>query len=252
MDEVEAAMVAKSPSVTESLRIHPELDERTSLSRCLLLRRLPPSAWHDLTRTANTRRLRTGEFLCRQAEVVANVYVLLRGRISVVRVSSRGSQVLLRFHYPGDAFACAHAVSRSPAPASLQASQDSVVLAWDGKPFISLLRRYPRMVENFAAVIVQHNRETLAHLEETLIDSCERRLARAMQRGFDAAPRDGRGLEFHLTEQQMAEYLGTSPYTISRILSRWRREGVVDVHRGRVRVVTPEALCSLANGFGRL
>ncbi len=51
-----------------------------------------------------------------------------------------------------------------------------------------------------------------------------------------------------LSHQDLGEIVGASLYTVSRVLSEWKRLGIVDVKRGRVVVQRAEDLAAAAEG----
>jgi CRP-like cAMP-binding protein len=211
-------------------------------SDCHLIRELPTSARRDLTRTSKTRLMKRGEFFCRQGEPIGKLGVLTRGKLTVAVIGRAGDQSILRFIAPGGVFSFAHAVSGVSAVASIQAVQDSTILEWDAQTLERLMRRHPSITHNFATAVVEHTQEMWAHLHETLTEDSGHRLVSFLLRETSTRLHASRDLEIRVTAQQMAEYLGTTPYTVSRIMSRWRREGVVAISRGRVRVLAPEQL----------
>jgi len=60
---------------------------------------------------------------------------------------------------------------------------------------------------------------------------------------------DGITIDFALSRQDLAEYTGTTLYTVSRTLSAWEKTGMVTTGRGRVVITNPHALVRLAEGL---
>jgi CRP-like cAMP-binding protein len=59
-------------------------------------------------------------------------------------------------------------------------------------------------------------------------------------------PEGGDGRELRLSHQDIAELVGTTPFTVSRIIAQWKHAGLVKVGRGRVTVLDPAALARIA------
>jgi CRP-like cAMP-binding protein len=70
-------------------------------------------------------------------------------------------------------------------------------------------------------------------------ESLERRTARALLVLGRRVGRTADGeaaIELRLSRQDLAAFVGATPYAVSRIVSRWRRLRIVDAGRGWVRV----------------
>ena len=77
----------------------------------------------------------------------------------------------------------------------------------------------------------------------------ERRIAHTLLRLIRYAGRKvDRGvlLDLPLTRQDLAEMTGTTLYTVSRVLSRWETEGIIESERQQVLVRIPHKLVAIA------
>jgi CRP-like cAMP-binding protein len=59
------------------------------------------------------------------------------------------------------------------------------------------------------------------------------------------------GIELTFTRQDLAEMSGTTLYTVSRILSDWERQGLVETGRERVLIRNPHGVVSIAEELDR-
>ena len=56
---------------------------------------------------------------------------------------------------------------------------------------------------------------------------------------------DGVVLDLPLSRLDLAEMTGTTLFTVSRLLSGWQRDGILDLGRQRVTILDPDALAEL-------
>ena len=78
------------------------------------------------------------------------------------------------------------------------------------------------------------------------------RVTRAVLRSVRPAQwraRDQHPITLTLSHQDLADIVGASLYTVSRVLSDWKRAGIVGVRRGRVIVYRAENLVAFAEGI---
>jgi CRP-like cAMP-binding protein len=82
---------------------------------------------------------------------------------------------------------------------------------------------------------------------ELATEKVERRIARALLRLVaQMGVKMEKGIELTFTRQDLAEMSGTTLYTVSRVLSEWERQGVVEAGRERVLIRNPHGLVSIA------
>jgi CRP-like cAMP-binding protein len=86
-------------------------------------------------------------------------------------------------------------------------------------------------------------------MREMATERVERRVARALLRlAREAGKRTEAGIEIAmpLSRQDVAEMTGTTLYTVSRLLSAWEQDGLVETGRQRVVIKQAHALVKIA------
>jgi hypothetical protein len=56
----------------------------------------------------------------------------------------------------------------------------------------------------------------------------------------------GIAIELSLSGQDLAEFTGSTPYTVSRILAEWRRSRIADARRERIIILNPQRIAAIA------
>src|SRR5690606_20135246 len=83
-----------------------------------------------------------------QGEEASSFFILLDGRVRVVKTTPDGCQVIVRYIVPGELLGIAHALGRDTYPASAVAAVDCVVLAWPGRLWAQFAAAYPSFGKN--------------------------------------------------------------------------------------------------------
>jgi CRP-like cAMP-binding protein len=196
-----------------------------------------------------SRRLRKGQVLFRQDEPAAATYVVVSGRIKMQQLSAEGAQTLLRVLEPGQLLAVVAAVSADAYPATAVAERDCVVLGWSGKRLEQLFVEVPGLCRNALTILSARIREMQDRFAELAAERTERRLARALLRLAAQVGRkdqDGIALDLALSRQDLAEMIGTTLFSVSRILSDWSGRGWVRIGRQQVKLTDPHAIVGIA------
>ena len=226
-------------------------DGQNPWERTRFFRDLQPDAIEEIVASGIRLRRRRGECLFRQGAAAQFFYVLEQGRVKLTQLTADGDLVLLRLVVPGEAFGGVAALGQRTYPVSAEAAEDCVALSWGGRAMDRLLRRHPQLAMNFIAYLAERLHDMQARYEELATEQVEQRLARTLLRLVQRAGRRVEGgvlVDVRLTRQELAEMTGTSLFTVSRILNRWKEAGIIQLRR-RILIRHPHGLVSIAESF---
>lgn len=204
------------------------------------LRRIAGMA-HRVTRPAGA------EFFA-EADPATAFFVLVEGRVRIAQVTAEGHQVTLRYIAPGQVFGAVPLFAGGPWPATALAVVDSSALRWSREETRRLAAEHPVILENALAIVGARVREMQDRYRELATERVERRLARAILDLASApiAGAAGAEIDFPISRQDIAELTGTTLHTVSRILSAWEQQGIVESQRLHVRILRPENVRAIA------
>ena len=214
-----------------------------------LFRGLALPALTDVAQSARQRSIQNDAFFFHQGDPATTLYVLIQGRVRIAQVTPEGQQVILRIISPGEMFGGIAALGDASYPASAQALEASVALAWDGETVARLMEEYPRIALNALRLLAGRYQEMQDRYRELATERVERRVARALLRLLRQTGRkveNGVLIDFPLSREDLAELTGTTLYTVSRILSGWEKAGLIETGRQRVLIRIPHKLVVIA------
>lgn len=203
----------------------------------------------EIIQAARHHEIERDAFFFHQGDRATTLYVLSQGRVRLAQVTPEGHQVILHIASPGEMFGGIAALGDAIYPASAQAVEASSALAWDGDTMARLMERYPKMVLNALHLLAGRLQELQDRYREMATERVERRVARALLR---LARQTGRKVEagvlidFPLSREDLAEMTGTTLYTVSRTLSSWEKQGLIETGRQRVLIRFPHELVAIA------
>jgi CRP-like cAMP-binding protein len=195
------------------------------------------------------RRVEREAYFYHQGDPASAFYILVEGQVKLTEVTSDGQQILVRFVGPGEAMGIIAALSKAVYPLSAQAVDDCLALAWDGEILEQLMERYPRMAIDGLRLVSQRWSELEERFRELATERVERRIAQTLLRLIRQTGRKveaGILIDLPLSRQDLAEMTGTTLYTVSRILSQWEQQGLVELGRERVLIRYPHGLTCIA------
>jgi CRP-like cAMP-binding protein len=177
-----------------------------------------------------------------EGAVAHSFFLLLHGHVRAIKTTPDGEQVVVRYVSPGEVFGVARAIGMNRYPATSIAAVDSVALMWPSAAWTRLASKYPSLAAATLQTVGARLQEAHARVIEMSTEEVQRRIARALLRLANQAGRtvtQGIEIDFPISRQDIAEMTGTTLHTVSRILSGWEQQGLVE--SGRQRVVLRDA-----------
>lgn len=200
---------------------------------------------------ASWRRVPQGEAVFKQGQRSDCFYLLLSGRLKVTQVTGDGQQVIVRVVHPGELFGFAVALQRDDYPGTATAATDSEVLSWPSELWSQLIEQNGRVAVSAIQTMGRQLEEAHTRIREMSTQEVERRIAHAILRlSLQAGRKEESGIQiaFPISRQDIAEMTGTTLHTVSRILSAWEAQGLVECGRQKVVVRDFPGLSLLAEG----
>jgi CRP/FNR family transcriptional regulator, nitrogen oxide reductase regulator len=194
------------------------------------------------------RSIEEGEFFFFQGDPAEYFYVLVSGRAKLMQTNPAGQQVNLRTISEWQMFGALGAVREEATyPATAQALENSTALAVKSDYLRDLMKTRPYLSFDLMKLMTTYIQEMQERYRELATEKVERRIARVLLRlaAQMGTKMDG-GIELAFTRQDLAEMSGTTLYTVSRVLSEWERQGLVEAGRERVTIRNPHGVVRIA------
>lgn len=223
--------------------------DRSLVAELPLFAGLAPDALDGILQEARAVRHVKNSNIFEQGAPAHSFFVLLSGHVRAAKTTPAGQQVVVRYVAPGETFGVAVAIGLAEYPATATAVDDSVVLVWPSDAWPRLVKRHPELASNALQTVGARLQETHTRVVEMSTEQVERRVAHALLRLAQQAGRKvetGIEIDFPISRQDIAEMTGTTLHTVSRILSAWEAQGLVDGGRQRIVLCDPHKLFTLA------
>ncbi len=225
--------------------------DRSLINSLPLFAGIAPADLDKILESATSRRIAKDGFVFEQGGEATSFFVLLDGRVRVVKTTPDGQQVIVRYIVPGEVLGIAQALGRNTYPASAIAVVDCVVLAWPGRQWPEFAAAFPSFGTNTYKMIGQRLDDVQTQVVEMATEQVERRVAHALLRLTQQTGKkssEGILIDFPISRQDIAEMTGTTLHTVSRLLTAWEQKGLVKSARQQVTIVAPHRLLLLAEG----
>ena len=182
------------------------------------------------------RRFLANSVIVNQGYPAAHLFLLLTGRVRRFFLTEDGQKVVLLRVPAGDIFGEATVLAR-PAEylVSSEAIASSNALVWSRGTIRGLCEQYPRLVENALLISFDYLAAYRAVHASLIGNSAPKRLAQVLANLADGiGQKVPGGIELDVRNEELANEANISPFTASRPLSAWQREGILVKRRGKV------------------
>jgi CRP/FNR family transcriptional regulator len=217
-----------------------------------LFRGVAPTSLRLLARHGIERRFRTQDVLFQEGSVVQEVFAVLKGRVKVGRSLENGGVVAFDLLAPGEVLGLLGAMTHRVHRATATALSPVAALAWPARFLLDRVAEDIALSANINGLLSRRLDSMADRVEELASPSVEPRRARMLLRLGDKIGEDGDGrpVRLHLTQSDLGELARTTGPTVSRVLTRWRAERVVDAQRGVVVILDRARLAAIARDAG--
>jgi CRP/FNR family transcriptional regulator len=224
-------------------------DDQVYLSLSALFQNLARADLEGLARSARERHVPKGGFFFHQGDPTPEVYMLMSGKVKIVRTDSDGRSVILRLVSAMEPFGERGVLGGTTRLGSAQALEDARALVWDAPTMLQAIMTHPAVSLNAIRLLEERVETERSRLQDLATSGVERRLARLLLRLAQSIGRPtvrGLAIDVSLSGQDLAELVIATPYTVSRILADWRRLGIADAQREQILILDLKRLAAVA------
>jgi len=223
------------------------------LKKSKLFAGLDDTALKEIFDAGRLRRLAPKMNVIVTGEIPDHLFLLQRGRARSYILTESGFEVVLLWVVPGGVLGLASFLT-DPPPYMINAMAvtECEFLVWDCDTIRSLVKAHPELNENGLRLALEYLRRYMKRHVNIVAKSAESRLAqKLLQLGSEAGVVESPGIAIDITNEQLSSLSDISPFTASRLLSRWEHAHWLTKHRGRVTLLAPEHLEALVQGAPR-
>jgi CRP/FNR family transcriptional regulator len=212
---------------------------------------LPNEQIEDLSMIITDQVFDRGQIIFSEGDDGNGFYVVVSGRVKIFKLSPEGKEQILHIFGPGDPFGEVAVFAGQHFPANAEAMESSRIFFFPRESFSNLIKNSPSLALNMLAILSKRLRRFANLIDDLSLKEVPGRLAAHLLylSGQAEGPEQ---LELNITKTQLASLLGTIPETLSRILGKMSKQGLIESDGRRIKILDREALEELAESGGHL
>lgn len=197
----------------------------------------------ELANLAIERNFVPDEYIFWDGDAPDRFYIIVDGKVRVLKHSSLGKEFVIAFFGPGEMFGEVAVFENKPYPASAQAAAQTRILGIKREDFLSFLAGRPEVAIRIISVLGGRLRDAQSRLRDLSGERVEQRIARVLLMLSSKL-----GTVIPLTRQEVADMAGTTTETAIRVMSRLKSGGIIRSVRGKITIIDVAKLRLLSEG----
>jgi len=187
---------------------------------------------------APMRQFAPGELLYSPPQPMETLFILKQGRVRIFRVSRDGRALTTAIITPGTIFGEMLLLGQQMHDNFAEALDKVTVCVMSRSDVQRFLLSDSRIAARISEILGNRVSQLERRLSDTVFKSVPQRIATTLCLLAGQEPRRllGRGIQIHLTHEQVAALAGTSRETTTKILNEYADQGLVHLGRGRITI----------------
>lgn len=212
-----------------------------------------PAFLHSLGLSRRIVQVEPEQCFFTQGDSADSVFCMTEGRAKITVVSSGGKQATIGLLFPGDFFGEESLAAESAVrTATTTAVNTATALRIGREEMMRIMHQEPAFCDQFLSFLLTRNLRTQADLVDQMLNSSEKRLARTLLMMAELGkPEEARPYIPPITQEALAEMVGTTRSRVSFFMNRFRNLGLID-YKGRIRVHKPRLRAALTGQFAEI
>lgn len=205
----------------------------------------------ELSMILTDQEIKRGQIIFSEGDPGIGFYIVVSGAIKIYKLSMDGKEQILHIFESREPFAEAAVFAGTPFPAHAMTLKNSRIFFFPRDAFIDLIMKYPSLSLNMMAALSMQLKKFAYMIESLSLKEVPGRLAAHLlflyeQQGESAE------VDLKIAKTHLASLLGTIPETLSRILTKMQKQGIIASNGSIVEILDYDTLTDLAEGDRRL
>ncbi len=191
-----------------------------------------------LSEHRTVKKLREKDMLYMEGDSPAFLYYILSGKLKLFKSNDNGKEYIVDILTEGEFLGYAALLEESKHKVCAMAIENSEVALIPGQDFFQLLYSNSEVVLKFAKLMSANYSVAEDKLINLAYDSARKRIAQALLFVAQKYKVDGSSsISFRLHRDNISALSGISPESVSRNLSEFKAEGLVETSNGNIKIL---------------
>jgi len=192
------------------------------------------------------RSIRKKQIIYYEGDAVSGIYLVLSGKVKTIRLSEDGRELLTGMYGPDEYFGIPALLLNEPYAETAEALEDTTVCQLPKEMLEELLNRYPDVARQFIHILSNNLLDKEEQLLQLAYHSVRKRMAEVLIRLCKLEKQEGQ-LSLRISRDNLAAMAGMATETVSRILSDFKDEGIIERKGSQIGILDHPKLQQMKN-----
>lgn len=193
----------------------------------------------------STRSYKKNQYIHYEGDHVIGIYYIISGKVKTVKLTEDGRELITGVYKENDYLDISILFSNDTYNDTTIALEDTILSFLPTEQLDKLLFLYPDVGAKFIKILANDMREKEVRLLQIAYMSVRKRIAQGIVHLLLQHSADGSSIKF--SRDDLAAFSGTSPETVSRTLSDFKEEGLIEKTASTIHVLNLDKLSKIKN-----
>jgi CRP-like cAMP-binding protein/CheY-like chemotaxis protein len=198
----------------------------------------------ELIASRKVRQVKKKQILYYEGDLPQGLYLVLDGSIKTIKLAEDGRELMTGLYKADDYLGITALLLDETFNETAEAAEDSSVCLLPKDSFLNLVNRYPDISRQFIQILSNNVREKEEMLIELAYQSVRKRLAQTLVR---LSKQSADPAQFKASREELASMAGIATETVSRTLTDFKNEGLIEKKGSHIQVLDPNRLTKMKN-----
>lgn len=184
----------------------------------------------ELQKMITERKVRTikkKQIIYYEGDAVSGIYLVISGKVKTIKLSEDGRELLTGMYGPDEYFGIPALLLNEPYAETAEALEDTTVCQLPKDMLEELLNRYPDVARQFIHILSNDLLDKEEQLLQLAYHSVRKRMSEVLIRLYKQEKQDA-PVTLRISRDNLAAMAGMATETVSRILSDFKDEGIIE------------------------
>jgi CRP/FNR family transcriptional regulator len=189
------------------------------------------------------KQFKKNETILYEEDTNEYMYIILSGKVKVIRTTEDGKEIILAIHHSGNFFGEMSLIDGKTSPASVVATEDSLVSIISKNDFFSILFSQPKVMKSLLNILCARLRKSWDTIQLLNFNNAAQRtkmLFLMLSDEYGEKTSEGVILNIKLTHQDISDMTGLTRETVTRVIDKLQKNGEITILQNKFIRLTPK------------
>ncbi|ADO76991.1 Crp/Fnr family transcriptional regulator [Halanaerobium praevalens] len=218
---------------------------KNCLKDLIVFQNLDPEELEMLCENSYAKLYEKDEVIFFENDSVKKLYFLVKGKVKLSMLSAAGKEKVLTILQEGDIFGELSLFDEDPHPLTAEVMSDARLLIIPWNEMERMIIERPSLAIKIIEALSKKTRLLTSQVRELVFQDAAGRLASLLSRLADDFGREielGTVIDLVLTHQEIANLIGSSRVTVTKLINRFIDEGMIIIKKRKIIIKDFESL----------